>query len=181
VDKLELTFGSLIAYVGPGIITLYAISDYSITLTALFTSNDGSPSISSFFLLVVLSLMSGMVINCIGFLTIRKLFAKIGKKPPAPSDYARMESDSLSLANFVTDSTYRYYECYTNLTLSLLILIFSIVDNLIFPNYAKSYIALSGLIISVAAVICTAYFAHQVYCARMESLLKEKSSSIVEE
>ena len=176
--KLDLSFGTLIAYLMPGIVGLYSIVPFSPTIKTLLFSKNGVPETASIFIILLISLMIGMIINAIGFVTIRKLFQYMGIKPPSADDYSKLTQDKLPVLERITGYTYKYFECYCNLAVSIAMLITSkiIVKFKIIEGNEDLFI-ISGLILVFVILLLVAYYSYHVYSVRMRKLFQDESFS----
>lgn len=175
MEKIDLSFGTLIAYLIPGIVGLFAISPFSTTIELLLYKN-ASFSMVSGLVIVLLSLATGMVINAIGFLTIRKVFKLIGIKPPTAKEYANLTKEELPVLERITEYTYRYFECYCNLSVAIAILLISnTIIKLEITAEGKWILLTSTLILVLFSLIFLAYYSYNVYSVRMRKLLEDSS------
>lgn len=177
MGKLDLSFGILIAYIGPGLIALIGMSDFFPYVSDILGGSSKSPTAGGVVLLLILSLMMGMLVNAIGFITIRKIFSILGSKPPSSEDYANLETEKLQLLSRITEYTYRYYECYCNLCTSIaLVTIFYLIEHLKLVEVFYPFANLLLTLIAIVILIIVAFYSHKVYCKRMSKLLEYKSS-----
>ena len=119
----QLDYGLLIAFFFPGFVGLYAFSYLSQRIAQVFDAVlSKDQSVGASFLVLVGSLIVGMVLSSIRALVLDWLHDKTGAAIDE-LDYSKL-SDKEKLAAFqqAIVNTYRYYQFYGNMVLSLLLL-----------------------------------------------------------
>ena len=179
MDKFNFSFGIIIAYLLPGFIGLYSISPFSATVSSLLLSSNGAPSLSAIIPIIFLSLTLGMIINAIGFSTLRKVLLKKGIDPPSPIDYSRLTANKLPVLQRISDNNYRYFECYCNLFISICMLILSKISTPFISqiNEYKLPILILFLVVVLIVLYNVGYYAYSVYSVRMKALLGEEQNN----
>ena len=96
MDKFEITFGHLIAYLIPGFIALYPLAHYIPAVASLVGTN-GVPQAEALLPLVILGLAVGIVINAFSWALLRPIFALSGVKRPESLNYTGLRKDDLDI------------------------------------------------------------------------------------
>ena len=107
-------FGLLIAYVLPGFVALWGISQFSPTVESwIATSGQGAPTIAGFLYVTLASLAAGLTVSAVRWAIIDHLHAVTGIAPPAWK-FVNLEG---KLQGYLTliENHYRYYQFYANM------------------------------------------------------------------
>lgn len=140
MDKFNLNFGLVIAFIVPGFLGLYAASEYSDVIQKLLGGSDYIPTIGAVVPLLLLAIASGILLNALAWALIRPIIELTGVKRPEIR-YGKMKKEAI-------ESSYRYYQSYVHLFLVLLIIGIQSLVSYNLPSLP--YIA---LFISVLAVL----------------------------
>jgi hypothetical protein len=143
MEKIGIEFKLIIAYLVPGCIALYAIGMYVPTVAALLGSGTAVPSGSSIIIVLVLAIACGIIVNAITWLCLRPLIELTSRRRP-PLDYSLL-SDSIAKAyQEILENNYRYYQSYSNMFTSLVILI---AAALVKPGEIETFILISCVLV----------------------------------
>jgi len=174
VEKLDITFGTLVAYILPGLLGLYAIAPFSQVVGNLLFSNGGIPSATSLVIILLFSLLMGLIVNAIGFITVRQALKNKNFMPPSAEEYAKITTDKLPVLDRINELTYKYFESYCNLSVSVSLLLLSRVLYKI--EIIKNNINTFNFIVIFCVLIILlilARYAYRIYCVRMHKLLND--------
>ena len=106
-------FGLLIAYVLPGFVALWGISQFSPTVESwIATSGQGAPTIAGFLYVTLASLATGLTVSAVRWVIIDRLHHATGLKPPR-WEFANLD-DRLQGFLALVENHYRYYQFYAN-------------------------------------------------------------------
>ena len=106
-------FGLLIAYVLPGFVALWGISQFSPTVESwIATSGQGAPTIAGFLYVTLASLAAGLTVSAVRWVIIDRLHHATGLKPPR-WEFANLD-DRLQGFLALVENHYRYYQFYAN-------------------------------------------------------------------
>jgi hypothetical protein len=106
-------FGLLIAYVLPGFVALWGISQFSPTVESwIATSGQGAPTIAGFLYGTLASLAAGLTVSAVRWVIIDRLHHATGLKPPR-LEFANLD-DRLQGFLALVENHYRYYQFYAN-------------------------------------------------------------------
>ncbi len=173
MEKLGLSFSLLIAYFIPGLAGLYVISPFSQTIENLLKSNNGVPNAASLIPIVVMGLGFGMIINVLSAISIRKVFKFLGVKSIKEDEFSNLKSEDLPVCEKLVENHYRYFECYSNLSMVLFLYIacklFLKFQEIFTP--CKKYLFILCLIVVLFALLRASYQCYRTYVVRMRKLL----------
>jgi len=118
-DKLGLTFGNLIAHFLPGSIIFISIFHYLVDIKITEMILKSYPSFS-LFLLAVLSLICGLILDSLRYLItlLPKISAKF--REWSSIDISNSDDDDRKYHDWVIENHFRYHQFYGNLGLSFL-------------------------------------------------------------
>lgn len=151
MDKLGLEFKQIIAYLIPGIVSLYAISFFIPPIEKLLFGQSGVPEDNSFLPIVLLSIGAGMAVNALTWATLRHV---IEIKHPRPSlIYASLTDDKKNSFEIIIDQNYRYYQSYSNLFTSGMLLMVA--------YFVEEDFTVDGLLVAGILILIVLYFASQ--------------------
>lgn len=106
-------FGLLIAYVLPGFVALWGISQFSPTVESwISTSGQGAPTIAGFLHVTLASLAAGLTVSAVRWVIIDRFHHATGLKPPR-WEFANLD-DRLQGFLALVENHYRYYQFYSN-------------------------------------------------------------------
>ncbi len=126
MEKLGIEFKLIIAYLVSGIIGLYAVSLHVPTVHKLLGGDTHSPIGTGIVLVVILSIGVGIIINAVTWATIRPLIELLGtKRPDLP--YHRLNKNLMYAYSELLEGNFRFYQSYSNILTSLLLLLTSII------------------------------------------------------
>jgi len=113
-------FGLLIAYVLPGVVGLGGVARYSETVRSWFgVPPESAPTVGGFLYVTLGSIAAGMVLSILRWLLLDSLHHRTGI--PRPNwDFSRLQPN-LAAFYAVVDNHYRYYQCYGNMLMAVLI------------------------------------------------------------
>ena len=97
MEKLGLNFGLVIAYLIPGFLGLYALSERLGAIKTLLGGDNKIPEKAAIVPLLILALAIGMIINALGWSLIRPLIALSGVRRPANLDYTKLKADDIKV------------------------------------------------------------------------------------
>lgn len=146
MDKFNLNFGLLIAYIVPGFLGLYAVSEHSTVIENLLGGSTNTPTTGAIVPLLLLALASGVVINAITWILVRPMIEFTGVKRPHLR-YGKISKELLDVYNEAIESSYRYYQSYGNLFAILLMIGFNSLISSTLPNLHLVIIYLAVLLI----------------------------------
>lgn len=118
MDNIHRNFGLVIAFVIPGLVALWGISTFSLSLTAwLATTPDQSPTIGSFLYLTIGSLAIGLIVSAIRWAIVDSIHHRSGVDFPE-FDFSHLHE---KLESFVlsVEWYYRYYQFYANMLVAI--------------------------------------------------------------
>jgi len=177
MDKLNFTFSIMISYFCPGIIGLYSIAPFSYRLSALLIGKNGGPATASLLPITALGLALGMAINAASAATIRQIFKRMGTKAPSAEDYSKLSSDKLPVYERIVDTTYKYFECYSNMSMAIVIFLISrllLQYSSFLEKNRQLFINISVLIILIT-LLRAAYRCFNIYSIRIRNLLNQEN------
>lgn len=125
VGKFQLSFTLLIAYAVPGLLGVYSLSLHFEPINYLFGLDTAHSSTTVIIPLTLLVLGAGIIINALTWAFLRPLIHLFGVKKP-DLDYSKLTKDKIEQYNIIVESSYRYYQSYSNLLTSILILLIAI-------------------------------------------------------
>lgn len=168
MDKVGIEFRLIIAYLISGCVGLYAVSFHSKVVANLLGGVSNVPTGSSIILIVILAIACGIVINAVTWALVRPAIERRSLRRPE-LNYYKLTEQQMGAFSVILEENFRYYQPYSNLLTSLLLLqISALIGRVEFPIIV--YIAL--------AVVCfVLYFAARDSLRRsyegMERLLKD--------
>lgn len=119
MEKLNLDFSLLIAYILPGSLSVVTLSYYSDRVRRLLESEHGVPAAASFVPLLLLALGLGILVNAITWIAVQRLIELTGvKRVPVAR---RPSGDRLEAYRFIIENRFRYYQCYSNMLTALVL------------------------------------------------------------
>ncbi len=117
-------FGLLIAYILPGLTTLWSVSYFSVTIRAWFAVTPGDPATVGGFLYVTLaSIVAGLSVSTVRWVTIDTLHHWTGIRKPT-WDFSKVQSN-IGAYVVLVEHKYRYYQFYSNMVVALVLLFVS--------------------------------------------------------
>ena len=145
-------FGLIIAYLLPGFVALWGVSDFSPTVASwIVASQEGSPTVAGFMYVTLASLAAGVTVSAVRWAVIDQLHHATGVKPPAWT-FAHLEG---KLQGYVTlvENHYKFYQFYANMVVAL---VFSGAANLLSspsspplrPGTAVAFLALEAVLLA---------------------------------
>lgn len=148
MEKFNLDFGLIIAYLIPGFIATYALSPYIAVLNTLVGGPHSVPSGSAIIPLLLISLAVGNVIHAVAWATIRPLIALTGIKRPAELDYAKLSKEDIEVYRVIVAENFRYYQFYSNTLVALLMFVPDWI-----ATVSKSNLFISAGLLAVAIIV----------------------------
>ncbi len=157
-------FGLLIAYVLPGVVVLFGMTDHSETVRSWFgVSARNAPTIGGFLYVTLASVAAGMIVSAARWLVVDWLHHRTGIQEP-DWDFSALQANHRAFQAMV-ESHYRYYQFYANMLVALTIAAIAQWP-LVLTLSAKSAI-FSVVAVSLAALLHVAsrdalrkYYAH---------------------
>ena len=122
MEKLGLNFGLVIAYLIPGFLGLYALSERVVAIKNLLGGDNKIPEKAAIVPLLVLALAIGMIINSLGWGLIRPLIALSGVRRPEKLDYTKLTASDIKVYNVIVEDNFRYHQFYSNMLVAVLLL-----------------------------------------------------------
>ncbi|MEZ5941102.1 MAG: hypothetical protein R3C18_06905 [Planctomycetaceae bacterium] len=111
-------FGLVIAYLLPGLITLWGISFHALVVANWFGSPGAdAPTVGGFLYVTLGSLSAGMTLSTLRWLVIDRVHHWTGIRQP-PWDFSRL-SDRTEAFQTLIEIHYRYYQFYANCCVSI--------------------------------------------------------------
>lgn len=121
-EVTQKNLGPLIAYVVPGLVVLWGISPFSVTVETWLTSANGaSPSVAGFLYVTLASLAAGLTLNAVRLVTMDVVHHHTGLKRPE-FDFSEFQAKFWAF-NQLFESHYRYYQFYSHMFLAVAFLI----------------------------------------------------------
>ena len=118
-DLTASNFGLLIAYVIPGFVSLWGVSEYSETVRSWLTGTGSDlPSVGGFLYVTIASVGAGLTVSTVRWLVIDWIHHRTGIEPPS-WDFSRLP-DAVSAFKVLNEIHYRYYQWYANSIVALL-------------------------------------------------------------
>lgn len=118
-DLSSSNFGIVIAYLIPGFVTLWGVSEHSDTVSSWLTGTGGDlPSVGGFLYVTIASIGAGLTVSTIRWLVIDWIHHRTGIEPPS-WDFSRLP-DAVSAFKVLNEIHYRYYQWYANSIVALL-------------------------------------------------------------
>jgi len=130
----SLDFGLFIAYVLPGLVTLYGLTFVLERANQLFRKPDTAPTLGAALMIMLLALLLGRVVSAVRSAVMEPTFAaaipfvdctrvpEFGAVRADDVDYLRlMDRDRRELFKLITDTEFRPYQFAANTALALLI------------------------------------------------------------
>lgn len=105
-------------------------------------------------------------------MSIRKVFSYLGVKSITAEEYTILKNEELPLRDKIVDNLYRYFECYSNLSMVILLHMackLFLAYQEIFTPY-KTYISTLCLVIVLFSLLRAAYQCYRKYMERMRIL-----------
>ncbi len=110
----EQNFGLLIAFVLPGLVTLWGVSFFSPTVAAwLRVTPAGAPTIAGFLFVTLASVAAGLIVSAVRWAVVDSLHHATGIEPP-PWDFGRLD-EQLPIFLALVENHYRFYQFYANM------------------------------------------------------------------
>lgn len=170
MDKLNLTFATVIAYLIPGVIGLLALQPHSRFIHELFAGATAATSLSGLTLIALLGFGFGLFLNALAGFTTRPLIKYFGGKTVTAAMLAALHKDQSGHYQSAIENQFRYFEFYSNTAQALALVFLStlLADlNLLSPEMKRilvSYILLPGVIgvLLRAAHRCFANYYEQI-------------------
>lgn len=124
MERIELNFGLVIAYIVPGLIGLYSLAPHSQAIRTLLGGNNYSLSAQALVPLLLLAIAAGIIINAVSGIILKPMIIISGVEEIDP-DYSRLKSKDIEKFKEFTNQTYRYYQCYSNMLIALIMFFIS--------------------------------------------------------
>ena len=126
MEKFKIDFGSIIAYIIPGFVGLYSLSPYSNIINNLLGKETFVPSIAAIIPILIFAIGIGIFLNAVVWMFLRPILHCTCINVP---DFNKLNLNSESLETYkeIINSTFRYYQFYSNTFISLLMLFISYV------------------------------------------------------
>lgn len=120
----SINFGLLIAYLLPGLTSLYALTYFSSRIAALFDAVlDKDKNLGASFLILVGSLVVGLIISAFRDLVLDRVHYKTGVKSVAFNYGKFVDKDKRSVLEDLIGNKYRFYQFYGNIMVAFLFLL----------------------------------------------------------
>jgi len=121
LEKLNLSFTLLIAYVVPGLLGAIALEPRFEQLKRLLAPANTGLTAAAIVPLLLLCLAVGVVLNAFSWAVIRTMIHATGVKAPA-LPYWRMTPETIPVYQEFVESNFRFYQAYSNLLGALILL-----------------------------------------------------------
>lgn len=116
-------FGLLIAYVLPGVVTVWGLGRFSETVRSWFSASAaGPPTVGGFLFLTLASVAIGLTVSTIRWLVLDWLHHRTGVRKPN-LDFSVLQPNFTAFEG-VVENHYRYYQWYGNMLVALIIAAF---------------------------------------------------------
>jgi hypothetical protein len=122
MEKLGLNFGTVIAYLIPGFIGVYASARYVDTIHALLGGDTHIPDAAAIIPITLMALAIGNVINAVSWGLIRPLIALSGVRRPQGLDYTKLKKEDIPVYNVIVEGNFRYHQFYANTLVAIFLL-----------------------------------------------------------
>lgn len=172
MEKLGIEFKLIIAYLIPGILFLYATTFYSSATKKLLFGGNGIPESAAVIPIMLLAIGAGMMVNAVTWAVVRPVIEFTSMARPE-LDYASLTASDMQAFQVINDENYRYYQSYSNLFTSGIMLIASYTLSSESFNYT---LVLVGLVFLVILFIASRDSLKRAYNG-MESLVGVKKES----
>ncbi len=117
-DVTGQNFGLLIAYVLPGVTSLWGLSFFSLTVrTWMSAPSANPPTVAGFLYLTIASVAAGLAVSTLRSMTIDHLHAVTGIRRPT-LDYTRLQS-KLGGFDLLVRHHYEYYKFHANMLIAV--------------------------------------------------------------
>ena len=174
MEKLGLNFGLVIAYLIPGFLGLYALSQRVTPIKSLLHGEKGSPETGAIIPLLIVAMAVGMIINALGWIIVRPLITISGVKRPRDLDYTKLKVEDIKLYNVIVEANFRYHQFYTNMFFAILLLIPIWVVRPIWDNRIRNF---SLLIVGLALFLAARDSLNRAY-TRMSALQNKEDANV---
>ena len=167
-DLTGKNFGLLIAYVLPGFVALWGVGRFSKTVDSWITaSQQHAPTVGGFLYVTLASLALGLTVSAVRWATIDTLHHKTGIKPPS-LEFSTL-GDKLDGFHGLVENHYRYYQFYSNMFVSLVVVFLAVAD---FPkDLCEIGLPTAGCLFLELVFLAGSRDALRKYYARAERLL----------
>ena len=140
-----LTWGTAIAFIAPGFISLKAVA-YHVCFADkwLTAATEKDQSVGLFFFVLLGSLALGIAVSGVRALVIDNLitcawFGRFAVRRPT-IDWSKLDHKRLVVLNDLVESYYRYYQFYANSLVALVLLIIAYISSLNTLSWSWNYI-----------------------------------------
>lgn len=116
------SFGILIAYLLPGFVCLWGFFPFLGPAQVWLTSGsaENAPTIGGFLYGTLASMAAGLIVSALRWMVVDKVYHRTGIREPR-WDFQKL-SENLAAFEGLVANHYRYYQCYSNLMLSIALL-----------------------------------------------------------
>lgn len=180
MGKLTQQFGFLIAYIAPGLVALYAVAPFSTRIDGLLMSGNGSPSAAALAPIAVITIIAGMCVNALGAFTTKLLFRKMIASPATDEDISKLRADHMAVYEKIIEHSYRYFECYNNTAISIVLLVLSINLQPVLLSASSPLLLIHSVGLTGVAALCfvAAYFNYKGFTVRVKALVNSTTKEI---
>ena len=120
MESLDRSFGLVIAFLLPGFVCLFGVSNFSPTLAAWMSSEPSrDPSVSGFLYVVMGSLAAGLKVSAERWAVVDQFHHATGLSRP-DFNYATLTEHLLAF-QLAVEHNYRYFQFYANMAVALFI------------------------------------------------------------
>lgn len=169
MEKIGFEFKLIIAYLIPGVIGLYAASLYIPAIRNVLGGDTFVPSGSAIVLVLVLAIASGIIINAITWAVIRPVIEWTSMKRP-DLKYSNLKTGSMDAYNVILEGNYRYYQSYSNMFTSIVLLI---LTNIYRGDEMQSEVMFLGIVVCIVLFMAARNSLEMTY-NEMGDLLKKQ-------
>lgn len=119
-DVTNDNFGLLIAYVIPGLIVVWGLSEFSPTVASwLAIGSEGAPTVGGFLYVTLASVAAGLCASTLRWLVIEAIHHRTGVAPPQ-WDFGQLHN-RIDAFRTIVEHQYRYHQFYGNSLVSLVL------------------------------------------------------------
>jgi hypothetical protein len=170
-EVTQKNFGWVIAYVVPGLVTLWGVSFFSATVKVWLTSANGaSPSVAGFLYVTLASLAAGLTVGAVRSIVIDPLHHWTGIPKPE-LDFSDFQAKFWAF-NQIVEGHYRYYQFYAHMAIAVLFVFAAMIASGMSPEGDRERVWISvGVGLLELVLVASSREAVRTYYARASDLL----------
>lgn len=117
MDKLSFDFKTIIAFLAPGLVALYALGLVFDPLGRSVGMGNSSITAAQAVIIALLAIACGMIVNAVSFVVLRPIVNLFG--PPRPNiKYANITQENIVALTWIVETLYFYHLTYANMFVS---------------------------------------------------------------